>query len=311
MLYKAIIKGKRPLQLASHVISSTTTAAAKTSSAIFSRVFVKRRISLSGTVQSLNKSALRRSFSTKNVIPPESPDQLPGASSAAPLYRMLSHPLRTSDLTYNFHTGKIITAWTQTPTKWYPLPLAVGALLLVVIQYHKKTSRAQREVHVDEEGREVIKLKGPWQVHVMGALPLRNLSRVWGYMNSFELPVWIRPYGFRFYAYVFGCNLDEIEPSDLTRYASLGEFFYRKLKPGVRPVDSAVLVSPADGTVLHFGTIDNLRVEQVKGITYSLDALLGVERHDPSDPSSPTSTVIEFLKIKNSSIITSSLLLTG
>lgn len=77
----------------------------------------------------------------------------------------------------------------------------------------------------------------------MGALPLRNLSRVWGYLNSFELPVWIRPYGFRLYAYVFGCNLDEIEPSDLTKYASLGEFFYRKLKPGVRPVDNAVLVS--------------------------------------------------------------------
>lgn len=77
----------------------------------------------------------------------------------------------------------------------------------------------------------------------MGALPLRNLSRVWGYLNSFELPIWVRPYGIRFYASVFGCNLDEIEPSDLTKYASLGEFFYRKLKPGVRPVDSAVLVS--------------------------------------------------------------------
>lgn len=35
-------------------------------------------------------------------------------------------------------------------------------------------------------------------------------------------------------------------------------------------------------------------MEQVKGITYSLDALLGVERYDPSNPSSPTSTVIEF-----------------
>lgn len=53
-------------------------------------------------------------------------------------------------------------------------------------------------------------------------------------------------------------------------------------------------VSPADGTVLHFGTIDNLRVEQVKGITYSLDALLGVERYDSSNPSSPTSAVIDF-----------------
>ncbi|KAF9221233.1 phosphatidylserine decarboxylase [Gyrodon lividus] len=280
MLYKAIVKGKRPLQAASHAISSTTTAAANTSSAIFSRVFVKRRISLSGTVRSLNRSAFKRTFSTRNVIPPESPQELPGASSTVPIYR------------------KLVSAWTQTPTKWYPLPLAVGALLLVMIQYHKKMARAEKEVHVDEEGHEVIKLKGPWQasayVHVIGALPLRNMSRVWGYMNSFELPIWIRPYGFRFYAYVFGCNLEEIEPSDLTQYASLGQFFYRKLRPGARPVDNAVLVSPADGTVLHFGTIDNLRVEQVKGITYSLDALLGVERSDPSNPTSPTSTVIDF-----------------
>lgn len=90
MLYKVITKGKLPFQVASHVISSTTSAAANTSSAIFSRVFVKKRISLSGTVRSLNKSAFKRSFSTRNVPPPESPDQLPSASSAAPLYRTLS-----------------------------------------------------------------------------------------------------------------------------------------------------------------------------------------------------------------------------
>lgn len=68
---------------------------------------------------------------------------------------------------------------------------------------------------------------------------------------------------------------------DLTHYASLGEFFYRDLVPGARPVDEeAPIVSPADGTVLHFGTIQGRRVEQVKGITYSLDALLGLS----SDP---------------------------
>ena len=39
-------------------------------------------------------------------------------------------------------------------------------------------------------------------------------------------------------------------------------------------------MSPADGTVLHFGTVQGSRVEQVKGITYSLDALLGIERPD-------------------------------
>lgn len=126
------------------------------------------------------------------------------------------------------------------------------------------------------------------KVHVIGALPLRNMSRLWGYVNSLELPVWLRPYGFRLYAYAFGCNLDEIEPADLRSYPSLGAFFYRKLKDGARPVDPAVLVSPADGTMLHFGTIQDLHIEQVKGITYSLDALLGVER--PGSPSSTTST---------------------
>lgn len=68
------------------------------------------------------------------------------------------------------------------------------------------------------------------------------MSRLWGYLNSLELPIWIRPYGFRFYALVFGCNLNEIEPADLRQYASLGDFFYRKLKPGARPVDDAALV---------------------------------------------------------------------
>ena len=76
----------------------------------------------------------------------------------------------------------------------------------------------------------------------MGALPLRNLSRLWGYMNSLELPIWIRPTGFKVYAYIFGCHLDEVE-KDLKEYTSLGDFFYRQLRPGVRPIADAPLVS--------------------------------------------------------------------
>lgn len=80
---------------------------------------------------------------------------------------------------------------------------------------------------------------------VLTALPLRNMSHVWGYLNSFELPSFTRPCGFRSYAYMFGCNLNEIESGDFAHYVSLGEFFYRNLKPGVRPVDISVLVSEA------------------------------------------------------------------
>ncbi|KZT24361.1 phosphatidylserine decarboxylase [Neolentinus lepideus HHB14362 ss-1] len=180
---------------------------------------------------------------------------------------------------------RLSAAWRNTPTKWYPLPIAVGALLLVAVDYRK--NHLAKEVHVDENGNEVVRLKGPWHVHVIGALPLKNLSRLWGYLNGLELPVWFRPFGFRLYAWIFGCNLEEIDPEDLTQYRSLGEFFYRKLKPGVRPVANAPLVSPADGRVLHFGTIQGSRIEQVKGITYSLDALLGVESPAVSPPATP------------------------
>ena len=121
------------------------------------------------------------------------------------------------------------------------------------------------------------------QVHILGALPLRNLSRLWGWLNSFELPEWLRPISFKFYAFLFGCDLTEIEPADLRAYPSLGAFFYRSLAPGTRPIADAALVSPADGTVLHFGAVQGARVEQVKGITYSLDALLGVERRKPTN----------------------------
>lgn len=57
---------------------------------------------------------------------------------------------------------RLAKAWSETPTKWYPLPIAVGALLLIVMQYRKRMP--PKEVHVDEEGREVVRLKGPWQV---------------------------------------------------------------------------------------------------------------------------------------------------
>lgn len=199
-------------------------------------------------------------------------------------------------------SGRLASAWRVSASsasahaKWYPIPVALGALVLVFFRYKRRMD--SKEVLLDENGEEVVRLRGPWQVHVLGALPLRNLSRLWGYINELELPVWFRPYGIRLYAKAFGCNLDEIEIEDLTQYKSLGDFFYRKLKDGVRPIANAPLVSPADGTILHFGTIKDLQVEQVKGITYSLDALLGVET-----PTSPPSARIPFANADHETVL--------
>ncbi|WWC90615.1 phosphatidylserine decarboxylase [Kwoniella dendrophila CBS 6074] len=174
---------------------------------------------------------------------------------------------------------KVAQAW-STPTRWYPIPIALGALVLLAVQYRKST-RDDIEVDTQGEGGAVLrkngkKVDGPWQVRVLGALPLRSLSQLWGYLNGLVLPVWFRPFGFKLYATIFGCNLDEV-PKDLKEYESLGDFFYREMKDGQRPIADAPMVSPADGRVLHFGEIVGSKVEQVKGITYSLEALLGTD----------------------------------
>ncbi|KAG9127435.1 phosphatidylserine decarboxylase 1 [Ceratobasidium sp. 392] len=199
-------------------------------------------------------------------------------------------------------------AWKNTPTKWYPLPVGVGAVLLAVIHYRRQHS-GMLQTGMGDPGLvytgagDAVRVSGPWQVHVLAALPLRSLSRLWGTLNTLELPVWMRPAGFRLYAWIFGCNLEEMRDPDLTKYASLGEFFYRELAEGVRPIANSALVSPADGTVLHFGSITHDgRVEQVKGLTYSLDALLGSNSRSPSPtptalPTPPHTPPNEFVQV--------------
>ena len=81
------------------------------------------------------------------------------------------HYLKADDFRFK---GKLMNAWTETPTKWYPLPIAVGAMVLVYVQYRRK--RRSKEVQVDENGMEVIKLKGPWQVrYTLSSLSLLSV----------------------------------------------------------------------------------------------------------------------------------------
>ena len=69
------------------------------------------------------------------------------------------------------------------------------------------------------------------------ALPLRILSRAWGRVNSIELPMWMREPVYKLYIWAFDCNLEEAAIRDLQHYKNLGEFFRRRLRPGVRKID--------------------------------------------------------------------------
>lgn len=120
-----------------------------------------------------------------------------------------------------------------------------------------------------------------WQVAAYSYLPLRAISRAWGRFNDIELPVWMRAPGFKFYAYMFGANLDEMKEKDLTKYRNLGEFFYRELEPGARPIADSLVVSPSDGKILQLGRLVDNRIEQVKGVTYTLESLLGLPKAAP------------------------------
>jgi phosphatidylserine decarboxylase len=72
-----------------------------------------------------------------------------------------------------------------------------------------------------------------------------------------------------------GANLDEAELA-LAEYPSLGDFFARKLREGVRTVDGAggAIVAPCDGVIAARGTVQEGVLVQAKGRTYSLAELV-------------------------------------
>ncbi|EEP77999.1 phosphatidylserine decarboxylase proenzyme [Uncinocarpus reesii 1704] len=186
--------------------------------------------------------------------------------------------------------SKLRLALSKTKVEWYSIPVGLGIAYLGVMQFYK-TQKAERERQLREsaEGyeessrRKRVRLSGPWQVQIMSTLPLKAMSRLWGRFNELELPYWFRVPGFKLYSWIFGVNLSEMAEPDLHTYPNLAAFFYRELKPGVRPLDPNpnALLSPADGRILQFGRIEKGEVEQVKGMTYSLDALLGRDAGSP------------------------------
>lgn len=195
-------------------------------------------------------------------------------------------------------SSRLRQAWNSTPVRWYSIPTGVGIAFLGFLQFQKVREREQTRIEEEarryeeengdsEDGRRPkkrprIRPSGPWSVQIMSTLPLKALSRLWGKFNEIPLPYYLRPAGFKLYSYIFGVNLHEVEQEDLHVYPNLAAFFYRRLKPGVRPLDpdlNAVL-SPADGKIVQFGKIGDRdgELEQVKGVTYSLDALLGSQK---------------------------------
>ncbi|KAL5748457.1 hypothetical protein ACOSP7_025498 [Xanthoceras sorbifolium] len=164
------------------------------------------------------------------------------------------------------------------------VPGATVATLLMLGALHARRLYDDKKVEEAREKGIEFEFKPDIKATFLTMLPLRSISRFWGFLTSVELPVWMRPYVYKAWARAFHSNLEEAA-LPLEEYTSLKEFFVRTLKQGSRPIDRDphCLVSPVDGTILRFGELKGAgaMIEQVKGFSYSVSSLLGASSFLP------------------------------
>lgn len=106
-------------------------------------------------------------------------------------------------------------------------------------------------------------------------VPKNHLSRIVGRLAHVRLPRPLARRLVRWFADSYRIDVSAASRS-LEEYASVGEFFVRDLKEGLRPIEGD-LVSPVDGKIRGFGRVEQGRLEQIKGKTYTLSRFLGEE----------------------------------
>lgn len=107
---------------------------------------------------------------------------------------------------------------------------------------------------------------------VMPVLPKDDLSYWVGRMMHVKLPESLRVSSMKAFAEAYKINLDEAE-KPLEAYESIGDLFIRRLKEDARPIGRG-FVHPCDSKIAEAGVIKAGRLTQVKGITYTAEALL-------------------------------------
>lgn len=85
-----------------------------------------------------------------------------------------------------------------------------------------------------------------------------------------ELPTFLASWTIKTFASFYNIALDEAE-KPYNQYKSIGDFFVRRLKAGIRPVGETWAVHPADSEITQAAAIENGTLIQAKGITYKLE----------------------------------------
>jgi phosphatidylserine decarboxylase len=112
-------------------------------------------------------------------------------------------------------------------------------------------------------------------IQVLRMLPRKALSQAVGRLADTRIPTAFRDGVYSTFAAQFGVDVDEAE-LPMSSYTSVNAFFTRRLRPGVRPInsDEGCVVSPVDARVSQFGVISGGEMVQAKGRTYQVGDLL-------------------------------------
>jgi phosphatidylserine decarboxylase len=103
-------------------------------------------------------------------------------------------------------------------------------------------------------------------------LPKNHLSHLMGFLLHIVFPMPIRRFMIARFAKAYKINMAEAE-RPIDSYRSIGDLFVRRLKPGVRPIQGA-LVHPVDAVISQIGPIQQQKLIQAKGKTYTTEELL-------------------------------------
>ncbi|KGM55623.1 phosphatidylserine decarboxylase [Lysobacter daejeonensis GH1-9] len=108
------------------------------------------------------------------------------------------------------------------------------------------------------------------------ALPHRALSSMARALAYSHTP-WVKQWLIDTVTRKFGVNLAEAAEPDPTAYPTFNAFFTRALKPGARVADPdpRALLMPADGRISQCGPIQDGRIFQAKGQSFTAAELLG------------------------------------
>ncbi len=107
-------------------------------------------------------------------------------------------------------------------------------------------------------------------------LPQHLLSRLVGRLAECRTP-WVKNLFINWFRKRYQVDMSQALQPDPEAYEHFNAFFTRALKPDARPLDNTpgAILSPADGAISQLGPIEQGRIFQAKGRSYSLNTLLG------------------------------------